>query len=549
MVKSPVGGGTHAAAALRAPVSAPESVAMTDPKLVWRKYCSFIDLSLQEFMDIQEELLMEQLSLAQNCRLGKHLLKGPAPRTVAEFRATVPLTRYGDYLPLLAEGADDVLAEKPAVWSHTTGAQAGFKWVPYTRRGIERILDNVMAACILAAASNRGDVRIWPGDTALYNTPARPYMSGIVAFGMTERFKIHAIPDPAVAESMDFKEKIRLGFNEALGRRVDFIISMTSVLAKVGEGFSEESRGVSRSRKALRPGALLQIAKAYLKSRVLGRRIMPHDLWPTKAIIGWGMDTSFFRDQVEKYFGHPPFEIYACTEGGVMAMQTWKKTGLVFNPYSDFYEFIPEEESLRSRENEKYRPNTVLLPDVKPGKTYEMVITNFYGMAFIRYRVGHFVRFLPDADGPGSQLRHFEFLGRADDRIDLAGFTRIDEKTVWDALRLAGFTTEEWTVRKEFESETPVLHFYIEPREPRVAEQVEDLLHTKLKQVDPFYSDLETMLGIRPLRVTLLRAGTFDRFYDERRKQGQELGRLRPPHMSPTEEDVQDLLRLAAGAG
>lgn len=34
---------------------------------VWRKYCGFIDLSLEGFMEIQERLLMEQTDLLSKC--------------------------------------------------------------------------------------------------------------------------------------------------------------------------------------------------------------------------------------------------------------------------------------------------------------------------------------------------------------------------------------------------------------------------------------------------------------------------------------------------
>ncbi|MDA1128713.1 MAG: GH3 auxin-responsive promoter family protein [Chloroflexi bacterium] len=147
-------------------------------------------------------------------------------------------------------------------------------------------------------------------------------------------------------------------------------------------------------------------------------------------------------------------------------------------------------------------------------------------------------------------LPRFEFLGRADDRIDLGGFTRLDEKTVWEALVLSELQYEEWSVRKEFAGGLPRLHMYIELKESvadeSVAdEEVRDRIHQKLKEVDPFYGDLESMLGIAALEATSLPKGTFDRFYDLRLRTGAELGRLKPPRMNATDEDIEDLLRVA----
>ncbi|MBF8267685.1 MAG: auxin-responsive promoter [Dehalococcoidia bacterium] len=532
-----------------APAPGVGALGTRDPKLVWKKYCGFLDLSLRDFMDIQSELLMEQIDLVHASPLGRHLLRGTAPKSVSEFRSNVPLTTYGGYVPFLSLGNDGILGEKPAVWAHTTGAQAGFKWVPYSRRGLERLLDNLMAAFILAAASRREDVRVWPGDTVLYNAPERPYLSGLATFGMAERFGFRGVLDAEVSESLDFKERVRQGFRAALGKRVDLIVSMTSVLVKVGEEFAEKSRQSRLDPSHLGPLALSRLGKAFVKRHLLRGEVLPRDLWPAKAIVGWGVDTPFFRDKVRHYWGKLPFEMYACTEGGLMGMQTQEKEGLVFNPYADFFEFIPMDESLRSREDDRYRPRTVLLDEVEPGKSYEVVITNFYGMAFIRYRVGHFVQFLPTkGDGTSSRLPQAAFLGRADDRIDLAGFTRLDEKTVWEALNLTDLKYEDWTVRKEFEADTPILHMYTELRGDHQQRELEELLHEKLKKVDPFYSDLEALLGIRPLRVTRLPSGTFDRFYDERRKGGYELGRLKPPRINASDDDIADLMKVAGRA-
>ena len=82
---------------------------------IWRKYCGFIDLSLEEFMRIQERLLLEQLQQMSQCELGRKLLDGRVVSSVDEFRETVPLTTYGDYLPYLEEKREDVLPRKPYV--------------------------------------------------------------------------------------------------------------------------------------------------------------------------------------------------------------------------------------------------------------------------------------------------------------------------------------------------------------------------------------------------------------------------------------------------
>jgi len=55
-------------------------------KEIWQKYCGFIDLGVDEFMEIQKHLLLEQLMLLKDCELGRNLLWGTKPSSVEEFR-------------------------------------------------------------------------------------------------------------------------------------------------------------------------------------------------------------------------------------------------------------------------------------------------------------------------------------------------------------------------------------------------------------------------------------------------------------------------------
>ena len=101
---------------------------------VWRKYCGFLDLSLEEFMEIQSRLLMEQLQLVGSSKLGRILMRDDLPQTVEGFRQRVPLTTYRDYASYLNEQREDMLAEKPVAWAHTSGRSGSYKWAPYTAR-------------------------------------------------------------------------------------------------------------------------------------------------------------------------------------------------------------------------------------------------------------------------------------------------------------------------------------------------------------------------------------------------------------------------------
>ena len=109
-----------------------------DKDKIWQKYCGFLDLSLEEFMEIQKHLLLDEIEMVTQSPLGKKIMKGANPRSVEEFRQLVPLTTYDDYAPYLGNCQEDALAKKPVIWGHTSGKTGFFKWVPYTLGSLGR---------------------------------------------------------------------------------------------------------------------------------------------------------------------------------------------------------------------------------------------------------------------------------------------------------------------------------------------------------------------------------------------------------------------------
>ena len=320
---------------------------------------------------------------------------------------------------------------------------------------------------------------------------------------------------------------------------------MTSILVRVGEGFTERRKQTRLSWSMLHPSSALRLAKAGFKGKILRREVLPKDLWPTKAIVGWGIDTHFFKKHVAKYWGREPYEIYAFTEGGIIGLQSWLKKGLTLSPYSGFYEFIPEDESTRSWEDPEYNPPTLLLDELEVNHRYEIVLTSFYGMPFLRYRPGHLVKVVAHQDEEaGIKLPQLEF----HDRIDLAGFTRLDERTLWEAFTRSNLEYTDWIVRQEYEGDKPCLHLYVEFKVATDGGEAARILDEGLKAEDSFYGDLQNMLNIHPLKVSCLSKGTFDRFYEEKRLQGLPLPQRRPMGIRATDSSVEDLIRLD-GAG
>jgi len=513
----------------------------------WKKYCGFLDLSLNEFMEIQQTLLLQQLQRLADCPLGKKLTGKKVPKSLDEFRNSVPLTSYADYLPELEKGNGHCLHSKPYVWAHTSQAGGSFKKVPYTRAFYDRLLDDLMAIFILSCSNEKGCSSIVDGDRVLFNVAPSPYLSGILASGASERFNLTPVMSPKSHDSMDFKDKMAQGFEVSLRTGVDILIAMTSVLVKMGRDFDKRSRKSGLRKLISHPSIFYRLIRAKLLSKLHRRNILPKDLWPVKAVIGWGMDTSIYRQEVCKYWGMVPYEFHACTEAGIIAMQSWNKKDMTFVPYSNFLEFIPESELLPSNGSGSHQPRTVLISEVKPGERYELVITGFHGQPLIRYRLGHLIKITSLQDEEAQvYLPQMVFEGRVDDLLDIAGFTRLSEKTVAQAIANAGLDHAEWSIRKEAKNGKSTLHLYIELDNRLKPVEVASTLHQELKKIDCFYSDLDTMMDIRPLEITLLRPGTFSDYYEETRKLGMELPLRKPSRMNASDDIIDELVRLSA---
>ena len=514
---------------------------------VWCQYCGFLDMSLAEFMQVQERLLLEELDLVNRSPWGKIFLKGSKPTTVEEFRRTAPLTRYVDYTPYLEERQADLLPRTPEVWAHTSGRSGFYKWVPFSRQMYLGMGERMLTAFILSMARKRGEVRLREGDVMVYNVASRPYISGFAIASVAELFPFHFVPPTEIAEGLSFQERMELSFQMAMATGIDLVGSITSVLVKLGERFAHGAGGAQPSRYLLDPRALWRLGLAWARSRLAGRPMLPKDLWPVRGVICGGTDTRLYKEIIEEYWGATPYEVYGSTETGLIAaVQSWLKKGLYFLPDVVFLEFIPEEDWTRNRKDPSHPLSTVLLDEVQPGQRYELVITSFDGGPLLRYRMGDMMLFVSDRDDEaGITLPSMECVGRCDDLIDLAGFSGpIDEPMIGRAVFDAGFPYEDWCARKETASGEAILRIYLELKDEAPVAEVQARIHENLKALNPFYADLETMLEMQPLRVTLLQPGAFQAYYLEQQAAGADLSHLKPPRMGAPDAVIGDLVRL-----
>jgi len=515
---------------------------------VWQRCCGFIDLSLEDFMRIQRRLLSEQLELLKGCELGRYIMNGASPRDVEELREQVPLTTYDDYAPYLLAKREDVLPEKPALWQYTSGksGEYPFRWAPVTAEQLNEIKPLIFALLFFSGCKQRNEIVFKERDKVLYGMAPPPYATGTMARAFPyELFDF--LPPVEEAEKMSFEERMQRGFELALSEGLDAYLALSSVAVAIGDRFRQKSNNTNIKALLKRPKAIPRLARGLIKSKLAHRPLLPKDLWSLRGLITFGIDSSIYREKIKEMWGREPLEFHGCTEAVLIAMQTWDHQGMTFIPHLNFFEFIPEEESIKSREDPAYQPSTLLLDEVKPGN-YELVITSFHGGPFVRYRLGHLIKITALRNEQlNIDIPQMVFLSRVDDQIDIAGFTRLSEKIIWQAIENTELAYEGWTARKEVKDK-PALHLYVELKENGyvTAGQVAASVHEELKKLDTSYADLESFTGLRPLEVTLLPQNAFRLYKQRQQASGADLAQLKPPHINPT-DDIIDFLVNTAG--
>jgi len=524
-----------------------EKVRKCTHEQLWKEYCGYADISLDDYMYIQRNLMTEQIQLWSGCGLGRKLLEGRSlddQDLIGSLREALPLTTYDDYADALLARRADLLCSEPAVWIQTTweGGLRPIKLAPYTRSMLDTYRHNLMAGLLMATAKQKGDVNVAHGDRVLYGGAPLPYATGLMPSLCEEDIHFVWLPDTNEHSGLSFSGRIKKGFSMALAGGVDYFFGIGSVANYITENFSKSSGDSRRGNVSL--GNALRYVKAKYICRRDGRKLCPGDIFRLKAFFYAGTDAHCYRDRLTRAWGTRPSELAAGTESTIIGCETWEHDGLLFFPDSCFYEFIPDSERERSRTDAAYRPRTILMDQVRAGQEYELVISVLHGGAFMRYRIGDIYRCTAAGSG---MLPRFTFVDRTPDVIDIAGFTRITEASMKEVIHLSGLHLGDWVLKKEFTLQNdPFLHLYVEvPPDAQESDVTRTAVLTEhlslyFKYFDSDYGDLKKLLNMEPLQITQLKYGTISAY---ERRIGRPLVRLNPGAL-----DIEGLLKQERGS-
>lgn len=524
-----------------------EKIRNSKPAEIWQEYCGFLDFSLDQYMQIQRRLMEEQIRLWSACPLGQHFLRGEKPQTIQEFCRLVPLTTYDDYADLLLQKRDDVLPAPAIIWIKTTweGGMHPIKLAPYTKGMLDNYRNNAMACLILCSATGKKKFEL--GKRTLSGFAPLPYPTGLIGLILQQETEMEFLPPPNECADMSFSEKTKAGFKLAMSKGLDYFFSMGSIASYISRSLTDMVSGSSSGKRshsvAYSPRLLYRLLRAKARARKENREVLPKDLFKLKGLFCAGTDNRCYKDELEQMWGIRPMELFAGTEPTMIGTETWNRKDLYFFPDACFYEFLPIGELQALEDNPDYRPITFCMDGVREGERYELIVTVLKGGAFARYRTGD----IYCCTGIGcpedeTSIPRFQYIDRISSVIDIAGFTRITQNSIQNAISLAHLPIQDWFASKSFNDEGhPYLHLYVELSAPATCTQAisKELLQEHLaiyfKYADHDYKDLKKILGMDPLKITLLPVGTFERF---RRLRGYRIAAINPPAT-----DVQELLR------
>ena len=488
-------------------------------KEVFDEYCSFMDLNIDEYMQIQKSLLKEQIELWQSSKLAKSIIHDSQITSLKDFKKVIPLTTYDDYADVLLRRDDSYLPAHSALWIETTweGGTRPVKVAPYTRSIMETMFSNMCAVMMIGTGSKRYDFDVKATYHMLYGLAPLPYATGLIPLALDDQIGVRLLPDVETATKLSFSERNKLGFKQGIFTGIDYFFGLGSVtyyisksLAKMGGGSTSTSDILQMVKHPVRLKKLVQ-GKAQAKSE--HRDLMPKDLFDIKGFVVAGTDNDLYKDDLEKMWGVRPLEIFAGTEPTLIGTELYSREGMVFFPDACYYEFISEEDLRKKELDPTYELPTYTMDEVVENTNYELVLSVFKGGAFMRYRVGDMYRCVSKKNGADHlKLPLFKYIDRVKDIIDIAGFTRISKNTLDEVIKLSKLNVADYVATKEIDKNNrPFLHMYVEMKErsycgDAVTEHVlKDHLEAYFKYFDSDYKDLKKILGIDPLKITVLR--------------------------------------------
>lgn len=291
-----------------------------------------------------------------------------------EYCKRVPLVKYEDirqYVMRMVEGESDILWKgKVRNFAQSSGTSDGkSKYIPISKDSFEKCHYRGGSDCVTLYLNLNPKSRIFDGKAfilggsfanELHSNAIVGDLSANLISNINPLANLVRVPSKKVALMENWSEKLPALVNASCEQNVTNISGV--------------------------PSWFLSVIKEALKKTGASNI---HQVWPNlEVFFHGGISFKPYREQYEAITDPTKMhflETYNASEGFFAAQSSWdSKAMLLLLDLGTFYEFIPLDEV------DKEHPQTLMIDDVKPGSTYELVISSCNGLW--RYRIGDTVK-------------------------------------------------------------------------------------------------------------------------------------------------------------
>lgn len=423
-------------------------------------------IPLGEAIEKQEKMLKKKFKKIESTEIGRKL--GVKRETNLQ---ELSITDYEFYEPFFNNPSPNAFMYPLETYERirTSGTSGKEKWFMLPRTYIMKSAFETAMLCSLLSTHDGNKITLEYGDTIYVNTASRPFAAAVltsVASGRKGKFPLFNI---VPSFNLPFEDKIRFFVNNC--EKIDLAVMQASILVSL----------------------IMPAVKKKIKMKGI--------FCPDTAIA-----MAHF-DEISRFAGIPPRTIYSSTETMVCSLPSIQHPlGFFLDWRRGIFEFI----HLKNGTADENR--IVTIDEVEVGRVYQIIYTGLE-TELTRYNTLNAFKCIAKGDDLlGIDHPIFKFYTRLEKTISLHNFTRISEDELITAFNESGIPFVEFTAREEVEKGLEYLIIYIETTEDRRAEEIQELIHGQLYNMDTDYKDLVDFYGYIPVRVRLVPRGVFAKY-------------------------------------
>ena len=371
---------------------------------------------------VQERFLLGLIKAHRHTELGQKY-KFDQIKTIKQFREQIPILPYSSYEPYLeriAQGEQNILtADKVVYLTLTSGSTGKKKMIPTTRKSQNAFRSATLTSigylneALRSKGLQFGKLLVTNSAQIFGHTSAGiPY--GLASAGVLRMDKfiyeqffanpyeaLQIIDSPArhyVCLLFALREPLMRGM---IANFPMLILRTCNYLEKYAENLIQDlEKGTIADWLEIEPELRVKLEQQWSSDPIRATqlreilksegKLTPKLVWSDLAVVAnaRGGTSDFYFERFPSYFQDTPIfgAVFSSAEGMFSIYHDVNNDGSVLALESGFFEFIPEEQW------QVEQPKTLLATEVKPGKRYRILTTNYGG--FYRYDIGDVIEVL-----------------------------------------------------------------------------------------------------------------------------------------------------------